>query len=389
MSDTQLSLKRIGPRLVLVAAVLGMLVTLAEAQTLTVLHSFTGGADSVGTNSDLVRDPKGNLYGGSVYGGAAGGGIIFEVTPTGTETVLYTFTGGDDGANPSADLLRDPKGNLYGTTYSGGSNGCGTVFELTPTGTKKILYNFACGVDGANPYTGLVRDPQGNLYGAMGSGGDSGYGTVYKVIPTGTKTVLYNFTGGADPAPGSQDALVRDPQGNLYGTTQSGGAYGGGTVFKVTPTGTNTVLYSFTGGADGGYPIAGLIRDPKGSLYGTTLVGGASGYGTVFEVSSTGTETVLYSFTGDGADGIYPNAGLIRDPQGNLYGTTVYGGTYGHGTVFKVTRTGTETVLHSFTGGTDGSDPIAGLVRDPQGNLYGVTSSGGDYGYGTVYKLIP
>ncbi len=388
MSGTQSSWKRTAPRLVLLSAALGIAVTLAEAQTLTILHSFTGGADAVGSNSDLVRDPKGNLYGASVYGGAFEGGIIFQVTPAGTETILHTFTGGADGANPGADLLRDPKGNLYGTTYSGGAYGCGTVFELALSGTKKVLYDFACGVDGANPSAGLVRDPKGNLYGTTYSGGTSAYGTVFELTPTGTKTVLHSFAGGADGLFPTQ-GLVRDPHGNLYGTTESGGAYGGGIVFKLTSTGKETVLYSFTGGADGAYPSAGLIRDPQGNLYGTTLIGGDSGYGTVFGLTPTGKETVLYSFTGEGGDGVYPNAGVIRDPRGNLYGTTVYGGAYGHGTLFKVTPTGTETVLYSFTGETDGADPIAGLVRDPHGNLYGVTPSGGASGYGTVYKLVP
>ncbi|MGE5206863.1 MAG: choice-of-anchor tandem repeat GloVer-containing protein [Chlamydiota bacterium] len=388
MSDARPLWRCISPRLVLLAAILGVLVSVGEAQTLNVLHSFTGGADGQNPDTDLIRDPQGNLYSATLYGGDYGYGSVFKVTPTGTKTVFYSFSGGTDGAFPNWDLLRDPMGNLYGTTYWGGSSGYGTVFKVTPTGTETVLYNFAGNSDGANPSAGLARDPQGNLYGTTYSGGASGYGTVFKVAPTGTETVLYSFTGGSDGANPTW-GLIRDPQGNLYGTTYSGGASGYGTVFKVTPTGTKTVLYSFAGGSDdGAHPEAGLIRDPMGNLYGTTGSGGGSNQGTVFKVTQTGTETVLYIFSG-GADGANPSAPLTRDPQGNLYGTTHSGGAYGYGTVFKVTPTGTETVLYSFTGGADGANPIGGLARDPMGNLYGTAYSGGASGYGTVFKLIP
>ena len=238
----------------------------------------------------------------------------------------------------------------------------------------------------------MVQDSADNLYGTTPDGGASDAGVVFKVAKHGKETVLYSFTGGDDggnPFAG----LIRDSAGNLYGTTTYGGdlkcnnGYGCGTVFKLGKTGKETVLYSFTESPDGAYPYAGLVRDTKGNLYGTTFFGGASGAGTVFKVDKTGKETVLYSFTG-GSDGKYPYAGLLRDTKGNLYGTTEYGGASSNGTLFKLDTSGTETVLHSFTGGSDGGLPIAGLILDASGNLYGAAQSGGDGG-GTVFELTP
>jgi uncharacterized repeat protein (TIGR03803 family) len=233
----------------------------------------------------------------------------------------------------------------------------------------------------------LIGDSAGNLYGTTESGGASGAGVVFKLNKTG-ETVLYSFTGGADgwsPVAG----LIRDSAGNLYGTTFGGGARfgesGSGVVFKLDTTGTETVLYSFTGGADGGSPAAGLIRDSAGNLYGTTELGGVSGAGVVFKLDTTGTETVLHSFTGPGGEN--PYAGLIADSAGNLYGTTYGGGASGSGVVFKLDTTGTETVLYSFTGGADGGSPVAGLIRDSAGNLYGTTYEGGTSDAGVVFKL--
>jgi uncharacterized repeat protein (TIGR03803 family) len=316
---------------------------------------------------------------------------VFKLDSAGTETVLHSFTGGADGASPHAGLIRDAQGNLYGTTLSGGASDYGTVFRVTATGTETVLYRFT-GADGASPYAGLIRDAQGNLYGTTYGGGTYGNGTVFKVTLTGTETVLYSFTGGADGG-NSVAGLIRDAQGNLYGTTQIGGAYGYGTAFKLTPTGTQTVLHSFSV-VDGAYPLA-LIGDGKGIFYGVSG-GGAVDSGKVFKLTLTGKEKVLYSFTG-GVDGSVP-LGIVRDPEGNLYGTTSYGGDlngcnsnppYGCGVVFKLTPTGTETILYSFIGGTDGQRPFAAPIRDAQGNLYGTTYFGGAYGYGTVFKVIP
>ena len=235
----------------------------------------------------------------------------------------------------------------------------------------------------------MIRDSAGNLYGTTSSGGAADFGVVYKIDTTGHETVLYSFTGGADgghPLAG----VIRDSAGNLYGTTETAGASdpGYGVVYKIDATGQETVLYSFIGGADGAYPVAGVIRDSAGNLYGTTESGGAADFGVVYKIDTTGHETVLYSFTG-GADGGIPVAGVIRDSAGNLYGTTQSGGTSSAGVVYRIDTTGHETVLYSFTGGEDGGNPLSGVVVDPTGNLYGTTYSGGTHNEGVVFKLIP
>ena len=262
-----------------------------------------------------------------------------------TYSLLYEFTGAPDGAG--CEVCVDEKGILYGGTVYGGDSacnaptGCGTVFKLDTTGKETVLYSFTgTGGDGAIPLGCVVQDSKGNLYGTTTYGGElscnapNGCGTVFKMDTTGKETVLYSFTGSPDAAE-PESALLRDAEGNLYGTAPSGGAYGYGAVFKVDTTGKESVLYSFSGGSDGANPYGGLLRDAKGNLYGTTTAGGASGYGTVFKVDTTGKETVLHSFAG--SDGANPAFGsLVEDTKGNLYGTTS-GFTYGHGTVFKLT----------------------------------------------------
>ncbi len=310
-----------------------------------------------------------------------------------TFTVLHSFTGPPDGAFPSAELLMDAAGNRYSTTSDGGIFGFGTVFKLDPSGNETVPYSFKGGSDGAFPSAGLVMDAAGNLYGTTGFGGAPNAGTVFKLDPSGNKTVLYSFKGGSDgnvPVAG----LIMDAAGNVYGTTQDGGSGGGcsfgcGTLFKLDPAGNETVLHSFTGSpGDGGRPVAGLIMDTAGNLYGTTAEGGSgtctvingvpvSGCGTVFKLDPAANETVLHSFTG-GSDGTQPLAALIFDQAGNLYGTTELGGSFGSGTVFKLDPSGNETVLHAFTGGNDGAAPLfAGLIMDIAGNLYGTTQNGG------------
>jgi uncharacterized repeat protein (TIGR03803 family) len=361
-----------------------------RAQTESVIYSFAGQPDGAFPSAGLVRDAKGNLYGTTYGGGAAGNGTVYEVIPPGTAKVLYSFSGGADGSGPAAGLVR-ANGSLYSTTLGGGADFFGTVFKVTPAGLETVLASFARGDGGGFPEAGLIRDKQGNLYGTTsGYNGGYGNGAVFKVTPDGTLTILYEFSGGEDglcPYGG----LVSDFQGNLYGTTYRGGASGYGTVFEVAPDGKETVLHSFSGGPDGSYPAAGLLRDGNGNLYGTTTGGGTGGYGTVFRVAKTGTEKVLHSFTG--ADGFYPIASLVEDATGNLFGTTESGGSHGKGTVFRVTKTGTTKVLYSFTGGLDGGSPTAALVLDKQGNLYGTTSGGGNSncldGCGVVFKLIP
>lgn len=419
--------------LVLAAAIvlLPLIATTAAAQatapTYTVLYTFTGGTDGAIPAANVIADAVGDLYGTTVFGGntssscplgSLGCGVVFKLDPAGNETVLYSFTGTTDGSAAEGGLLRDPAGNLYGTTSEGGNTscypyGCGVVFKLDATGQHhKVLYSFS-GADGAAPYAGLVRDTAGNLYGTTDVGGDlsgscspTGCGLVFKLDPAGNETVLYRFTGGSDGAY-PEAGLIRDATGDLFGTTAAGGAYGAGVVFKLDPAGTERVLYAFTGGADGQNPaLGGVVRDPAGNLYGTTYFGGDTsgcggvGCGVVFKLDPAGNESVLHTFAG-GSDGGNPFAGVVRDAAGNLYGTTLYGGNtssscprglQGCGVVFKVSPTGKETVLYTFSGGADGAFPQAGLLLY-KGSLYGTTEAGGNTssscssGCGVVFKL--
>jgi uncharacterized repeat protein (TIGR03803 family) len=258
--------------------------------------------------------------------------------------------------------------------------------------TFEVLYQFTNGSGGWGP-NALIRDAEGNLYGtAQGdihnnsSCNGPGCGIVFRVDPTGAETLLYAFTGGAD-GKYPLGALLRDVAGNLYGTTEQGGVSNGGTIFKVDPSGNETVLYSFAGGSDGASPVAGLLRDNAGAFYGTTKAGGAFGRGTIFRWDSTRGEVILHSFGGSG-DGATPVAGLVEDPAGNLYGTTAYGGTGDVGTIFEFEAEGAEKVLHSF-GGNSGAFPMAGLIRDAAGNLYGTTAGSAPYYEATIFRLDP
>ncbi len=402
---------------VALAVVLVLAVVAAQpalAQTYTVLYSFTGNSDGQGPTAGLVWDTAGTLYGTTVEGGGGGHsqngyGTVFKVKENGIETVLYRFNGTNHGGNPSAGLIRDAESNLYGTTSSGGRGGLGTAFKLSKGGKETVLHSFTgYPSDGALPAAGLVQDSAGNFYGTTSQGGSGsgsacdsypyGCGTVFKLDTSGTESVLYSFAGGTDGGD-PQAGVILDAAGNLYGTTANGGdlscnnGFGCGTVFKVDTSGTESVLYSFTGKPDGAYPYAGLTLDAAGNLYGTTIYGGISGYacdaqgcGVVFKVDTTGTETVLYSFKG-GPDGAGPEAVLIQDAQGNFYGTTSGGGSRccDSGAVFKLDTTGKETVLHRFGTGSDGHGPSGGLIRDAKGDLYGTTGSGGDMNCGGGY----
>jgi uncharacterized repeat protein (TIGR03803 family) len=389
------------------AAIILSLAVGAQAQTFSVLYSFAGGSDGYYETGGVVRDSAGNLYGTTADGGDAscvspyGCGTVFKVDPSGNKSVLYSFTGGTDGGSPSASLILDAAGNLYGTTYYGGYLGCGvpsacgTVFKLSPSGDLTTLYRFKGAPDGANPESTLVRDAKGNLYGTTVGGGNStcffdyGCGTVFKINAAGKETVLYRFNGSDGEAPYA--GVVRDPAGNLFGTTLAGGdstCYCG-TVFKLDPTGKETVLHAFTDVPDGATPQAGLVADAKGNLYGVTNSGGQYQYsGAVFRVTPSGKESILYSFNGPAGDGSFPSATLVRDQAGNLYGTTFFGGANNLGTVFMLDTTGKKTVLHTFGSTLDGYTPN-GVIRDSAGNLYGATNNGFAPVFGTVFKLVP
>jgi uncharacterized repeat protein (TIGR03803 family) len=383
------------------------------------LYSFAGGTDPKLPYAGLIFDKAGNLYGTTEFGGAFNQGTVFEIIPnqngSWTETVLYNFTGGADGAQPAAGLLFDAAGNLYGTANFGGSAnctlGCGTVFKLTPASggwTQTVLYTFTGGTDGGEPYARLLFDATGNLYGTtllggnIGSACSSGCGTVFKLTPgsnSWTESVLYAFAGGTDGA-FPYDGLVFDKAGNLYGSTYAGGALGYGTIFKLAPASggwKETILRAFNGGWDGKYPYGDLILDAAGNLYGTAYQGG-SGYGIVFELQPYAKgwkERVVHGF--GNAPSANPVAGLVMDSTGNLYGTTLLGATEtpcggGCGTLFKLTpATGgawTYKVIHVFGHGTDGFHPSGDLILDQSGNLFGTTQAGGAQGSGLVFEIM-
>ncbi len=351
-----------------------------------VLYRFQGSpGDGYIPTAGLVN-VKGTLYGTTFLGGANNDGIVFSITTSGAETVLYSFKGGSrDGENPYAGLL-NVNGTLYGTTVSGGANEDGTVFKIRTSGAKTVLYSFKGGSgDGENPYARLLN-VNGTLYGTTGLGGANDDGTVFKITTSGAETVLYSFKGGSGDGE-NPDAELINVKGTLYGTTQKGGANSDGTVFKITTSGAETVLYSFKGSGDGENPYAGLLN-VNGTLYGTTQKGGASSDGTVFKITTSGAETVLYSFKGGSGDGEYPAAALLN-VKGTLYGTTSEGGAnLQFGTVFKITTSGAETLLHSFKGPPDGGSPYAGLLN-VNGTLYGTTEDGGVSNQGTVFSLSP
>lgn len=361
----------------------------AQAQTFTDLYNFTDGADGGYPYAGLVRDAAGNLYGTTGSGGSSSEGVVFAVDKTGTESVLYNFTGGADGANPYAGLLRDTDGTLYGTTARGGASGFGTVFELSKAGTETVLYSFAGGTsDGCNPYGGLVQNKAGSLYGTTAKCGSNNQGTVFKVTKGGKETVLHSFVG-SDGAFPYYTSLLMDAKGNLYGVTEEGGTTFQGVVYKLSKKGTLTVLYSFAGGTtDGCYAYGTPVMDKQDNLYGTTNACGTSGDGNVWKVSNKGKETVLHNFAGGSSDGAGPNAGVIFDEKGNLYGDTDVGGDSGVGTVYELSKKGTLTLLHSFST-SDGSYLWGGVIRSASGTLYGTTLEGGSSGFGTVWKVRP
>ena len=369
----------------------------AEAEDIQkVLHDFAGGADGEEPTSIILH--KGNFFGTTVRGGTHGCGTVFELSFNAAHSVLYNFCteeGFVDGDRPNGPLLADKSGNLYGTTYAGGSEGAGTVFKLAPDGTESVLHSFASAGFDNFPIAGLIADKGGNLYGATPGRADIG-GAAFKIGSDGTETVLYSFCSLSGCADGNQPngPLLADRHGNFYGATESGGSGNSGTIFKITPGGTETVLHSFchTGVcSDGDTPSGGLVADMAGNLYGVTISGGANtncggGCGTIFELAPDGTETILHSFASDG-DGYHPTGGLIADNLGNLYGTTYYGGEHRRGAVFKLAPDGTETVLYSFRK-RHGEHPVGALIADKTfQNLYGVTFDGGREDQGVVYSL--
>jgi uncharacterized repeat protein (TIGR03803 family) len=316
----------------------GTVFKITPAGVETLLYSFGSSAsDGAHPWGALIQGTDGNFYGTTVSGGThSNAGTVFKITPAGSETVLWSFGGGTDGTHPYAGLLQGVDGNFYGTTLTGGANTVGTVFKITPAGVETVLWSFGSGTDGTNPEAGLILASDGNFYGTTQNGGVNSAGTVFKITPAGAETVLYSFASSGDGT-NPYAALVQGADGNFYGTTQNGGADSVGTVYTVTPAGAETLLYSFGGVAgDGSNPYDSLIQAADGNFYGTTNLGGANNVGVIFKITPGGVETVVYSFGSNGAyDGGYPYGGLIQGTDGNFYATTSAGGQSSFGSVFK------------------------------------------------------
>jgi uncharacterized repeat protein (TIGR03803 family) len=312
--------------------------------------------------------------------------MLAGATATAGETVRHRFSGGGEGGIPEAGLVMDKKGNLYGTTTFGGAAGCGVAFKINSRGRETVLHSFTgYPEDGCGPAADLLVDSAGNIYGTTETSGQNGRGTIFELVAGGTYRTRYSFSGPDGDMP--MTSLVVDRQGNLYGTTFQGGESNLGTVFKLSPEDIETVLHSFSGGSDGANPN-GLLAI-KGKLYGTTQIGGTANIGTFFSIATTGKEKVLHTFLG-GDDGQYPVGNLIADESGNLYGATVAGGSVGAGTVFEMTQSGVETILDDFSQ-HHANSPLGTLARDAAGDLFGTTQLGSadGGGAGTVFKLSP
>jgi uncharacterized repeat protein (TIGR03803 family) len=361
-------------------AMLSLIPVTAPGITLATLYSFTNGNDGANPNG-LVQATNGNLYGTTISGGARSVGTAFRITTNGTLTTLHTFTGGSDGAAPKAGLIQAADGNFYGTTYSGGTGGVGTAFRMSVSGAVTTLHAFSGGSDGIYPFAGLVQATDSNLYGTASGGGDGGSGTIFKLTPNGILTPLHGFSGADGSSP--RAGLVQANDGKLYGTTYSSAmSVIDGTVFRITTSGALNTLFN---GTNSFSPRGGLVQGSDGNFYGTSVDDGPHGSGTVFRITPTGVLTTVYSFTGV-SDGQFPIAALVEDKDGYFYGTTSYGGAYGNGTVFRMNRSGVLTTLLDFDG-FNGANPAASLVQATDGSFYGTTLNGGANNDGTVFRL--
>jgi len=392
---------------ILIALVTVLIAPSVRAQNFKVLHRFGQPPDGNSPVGLLTLDSTGTIYGATAYGGDSscnngnqvGCGVVYTISSDGKENILYTFHSNPDANSPNGGLLRGSESVFYGTAEGGPSN-LGTIYEVDKHGNETTLFNFPSFVEGAVTGGALVPGAPGVFYGITEAGGNSacfgGCGVVYRFDTNGKETTLHSFAGPDGNLP--RDGVIRDTEGNLYGVTQQGGAANFGVVYKIDPAGKEKVLHSFKAGSDGAYPESGLVPDASGNLYGTTSQGGRSGCkpyhgcGTVFKLTKSGKEVILHRFTG-GADGSYP-AGepLAFDGSGNLYGTTAGGGS-GFGVVFELVNSSgryTEKVLYRFSGGNDGSVPES-VIRSANGHLYGVTIVGGDPNCkcGVVFEITP
>jgi uncharacterized repeat protein (TIGR03803 family) len=401
-----------GWTMMVLSLVAAMFVNHAAASNTKVVYSF-GGGDGEYFDTELVMDRSGNLYGTSVEGGDFQAGNVFQLTPTRagwTLSVLYSFSGGIDGAQPYKGVTLDSHGDLYGTTVTGGTGrcegGCGVVYKLTHAhGWKQnVIYSFTGGSDGSGPGSPVVFDKQGNLFGTTPVGGGKGVGIIYELKPNKDGTwklvVVHTFTGGDDGAGGSAGRLLFDNQGNIYGVATAGGAQGSGTAYQLSPSQHGkwklTTLYAFKGQPDAGFPYGGLVSDSAGNLFGTTYYDGKNDIGAIYQLSQVAgkwKETVLHSFAG-GSDGKESLSTMVSDSAGNLYGTSIEGGSgCDCGTIFKLaagtTRLRKYSVVYRFKGAPDGAYPYAGMVPDSAGQFYGITLQGGWSHVGTIFRFVP
>jgi uncharacterized repeat protein (TIGR03803 family) len=355
---------------------------LAHAQTFTVLHQFNSQSDGAFSEGSVIRDSAGNIFGTTTNPST-----VFKIDSKGKESVFFNINGGNLGDFPTGSLTEDAAGNIYGIA-EGGSGGAGVVYKLSPQAQETILFAFQGGLHNTTPKLpagGALLGKNGNIFGAAEVGNKqtctNGCGSIFRLDATGAMHFLHVFTGGADGG-NPIGPLVQDAAGNLYGVTQSGGdrtcpefiftqGAGCGVVFKIARTGTFTVLHTFAGGADGAIPQGGLLLDKTGNLFGSALEGGIAENGTVYQIASDGTYTVVHRFTQ--AEGQNPNGGLVEDASGNIFGTAQLGGNQSLGTVFQLNPDGSVKVLHNFQGLEDGAVPFAGLFRDSAGHLYGTT----------------
>jgi uncharacterized repeat protein (TIGR03803 family) len=365
-----------------------------QAQSFKSLHDFTGSDDGANPLNGLMIASNGLFYGTASAGGKSGKGSIYTISTSGDLTLLYSFKGGTDGSSPESFLIEDKSGNFYGTTTTGGAHSGGTVYELT--GAKEtVLYSFGAASDGSGPQAGLTMDSAGNLYGTTAAGGRYGKGTVFELEREGSSVkeiILHNFGSGSDgtvPVAG----VTFDASGNLYGTTSTGGAKDYGTVFKLAKsTWAETILHSFTDGDDGAVPYAGLIASPSGKFYGAATEGGSESGGTVFELTPSGSNwefSVIVSVAGWGISGTFRN--VMLSPSGTIYATTHCDGNDDSGTVYQLTPSGSSwdyKLLYTFTGGDNGYYVFSNLVLSG-GKLYGTTNQGGTSGYGEIFEVTP
>ena len=352
----------------------------------TQLFSFSGGADGGIPEAGLAEGSDGNFYGTTSRGGASNTGTVFKISSAGALTTLYSFTGGADGATPEAELVQGTDGLFYGTTLLGGTNNDGTVFQISSNSVFVALHSFTGGADGGTPEAGLVEGRDGNFYGTTSRGGASDTGTVFQITSAGTLTTLYSFTGGADGAT-PEAGLVQGTDGFFYGTTFLGGTNNDGTVFQISSNGVLTTIHQFgdVRKVDGKNPKAALVQSSDGNFYGTTLAGGAHNDGTAFRISSAGTFNTIHHF-GGGTEGSSPRAAFIQGTDGLFYTMATAGG-FRFGNIFQMLSNGVTTTLYNFAGSLDGGVPFARLIEGSDGYFYGTAGFGGPNLHGVVFRI--